>query len=111
MPNETVRANAPGLPSPKTVSDVLDALLALYAAPGIWSRQGGGGLDLEAALWKVIGDPDEAGIGEGEARRREALVTGTFKACGADLVALEAAARRQDVVVAALRAGREHLAA
>ena len=109
-------ANAPCVQSSKARAarhwaDVLDTLLALYAAPGTWSRQSGGGLDLEAALWKVIGDPEEDGIGEGEARRREALLAGTFEACGADLVALEAAARRQDVVVAVLRAGRERLAA
>ncbi|MEE8630221.1 MULTISPECIES: hypothetical protein [Methylobacterium] len=97
--------------APPSVTNVLDALLALYTAPGAWSRQGGGGLDLEAALYRIIGDPEEAGISEGEARRREALVAGTFEACGADLVALEAAARRQDVMVAVLRAGRERLAA
>ncbi len=57
----------------------------------------------------MIGDPEEAGIGEGEARRREALVARTFEACGADLVALEDAARRQDVVVAVLRAGQRAL--
>ncbi|MFE1602309.1 hypothetical protein [Methylobacterium sp. ID0610] len=60
-------------------------------------------------MWKVISDPEEAGIAESEARRREALVSGTFAACGADLMALEAAARRQDVVVAVLRAGRARL--
>ncbi|WP_245442721.1 hypothetical protein [Methylobacterium terrae] len=95
--------------APPSVADVLDALLALYAAPGIWSRQGGDGLDLEAALYRVIGDPEEAGIAEGEARRREELVSGTFEACGVDLMALEAAARRQDVVVAVLRFGRARL--
>jgi hypothetical protein len=105
------RAAAVGDLAPPSVADVLDALLALYAAPGTWSRQGGRGLDLEAALYRVIGDPDEDGIGEGEARRREALVVGTFEACGADLMALEAAARRQDVVVAVLQAGRAHVAA
>ncbi|MEN3232733.1 hypothetical protein PUR29_03780 [Methylobacterium ajmalii] len=36
--------------APPSAAEVLDALLALYAAPGIWSRQCGGGLDLEAAL-------------------------------------------------------------
>ncbi|KMO31350.1 hypothetical protein VQ02_26055 [Methylobacterium variabile] len=97
--------------APPSAAEVLDALLALYAAPGIWSRQCGGGLDLEAALYRVIGDPDEDGIGEGEARWCEALVAGTFEACGVDLMALEAAARRQDVVVAVLRVGRERLTA
>ncbi|KMO20367.1 hypothetical protein [Methylobacterium indicum] len=68
-------------------------------------------MDLEAVLYRVAGDPEEADICEGEARRREALVTGTFEACGADLVALEATARRQDVVVAVLQGGRGRLAA
>ncbi|MEN3232734.1 hypothetical protein PUR29_03785 [Methylobacterium ajmalii] len=35
----------------------------------------------------MIGDPDEDGIGEGEAWWCEALVAGTFEACGVDLMA------------------------
>ncbi|MEN3238977.1 hypothetical protein PUR29_36690 [Methylobacterium ajmalii] len=103
----------------KTVSDVLDALLALYTAPGTWTRQGvlrddAGrevAWDLEAALYRVAGDPEEDGISDDEAARRQALVSGTFEACGVELMALNDAARRQGAVVAVLQAGRAHVAA
>lgn len=71
--------------APPSAAEVLDALLALYAAPGIWSRQCSGDLDLAAALWKVIGDEDDRRGGG------PALVAGTFEAWVADLMTLDAA--------------------
>ncbi|MDN3592495.1 hypothetical protein [Methylobacterium adhaesivum] len=55
----------------------------------------------------MVGDPEAEGITEAEWRRRETLASAVFAACGADLMALNDAARRQSVVLAVLRAGRD----
>lgn len=91
-----------------TVNDALTAMLALYAQPGTWSRNGtgeDGTWDLEAALYSVIGDPGE---GNPDAHH-QALVAGVFEACGVELMEFNDACRRQDAVVAVLRAGRDRL--
>jgi hypothetical protein len=101
---------------PKTVADVLDALLALYAVPGAWIREGVAvdaaarsvppnspkavAWALEGALERVIGE------WEGDANR-SALLCGASEACGVDLSDFNDTVRRQEVVVAVLRAGRD----
>lgn len=91
--------------SPMTPADAIRAMLAFYATPGVWTSQGEG--DLEDVLYRVTGDPDEAGIPEAEWCRRSDLICGVFAACRCDLMAMNDAARHQDVVVAVLRAGLE----
>ena len=87
---------------PKTVADVLDALLALYAVPGAWIRDGVAedaadspeavAWSLEGALERVIGD------WEGDAHR-SALLCGASEACGVDLSDFNDTVRRQEVVL------------
>lgn len=85
----------------KTVIEALDAMLALYAAPGAGS--------LEDILYQVIGDPEEEGISEAEWRRRCALVSGVSDTCGVDLAAFGDLARHPGAVAAVLHAGRHGL--
>lgn len=102
-----------------TVTEVLDGMLALYAAPGTWvqagvARDAAGrpvpadsaeavAWSLEGALERVIGD------WEGEPHRQR-LICDAFDACGVDLAALNDTARHQRAVVGVLRAGRKHVA-
>lgn len=102
----------------KTVTEVLDAMLALYAAPGTWTRDGiakdAAGREvaatspeavswsLEGALERVIGD------WEGEPHRQQ-LMCDAFDACGVDLAAFSDTARHQGAVVGVLRLGRDHV--
>ena len=102
-----------------TANDAIAAMLALYATPGAWTRDGvaqdAAGREvpptspeavawsLEGALYRVVGDPDEPGIPEAEWRRREALAGSVFDACGVELMQFNDACCRQDVVVAVLR--------
>jgi hypothetical protein len=100
---------------PKTVADVLDALLTLYAAPGAWIRDGvavdaaGSSVPAdspEAVAWSLEGALERV-IGEWEGNpHRTALLCGASEACGVDLSDFNDTVRRQEVVVAVLRAGR-----
>ncbi|MEZ0250702.1 MAG: hypothetical protein ACAH20_07035 [Methylobacteriaceae bacterium] len=99
---------------PKTVADVLDALLALYAVPGVWIRDGvaedAAGRPVpadspEAVAWSLEGALERV-IGEWEGNaHRSALLCGASEACGVDLSDFNDTVRRQDVVVAVLQAG------
>jgi hypothetical protein len=109
----------------KTVADVLDGLLAIYAAPGTWNREGvardaagravaADSLDavawsLEGALERVIGDweAEQPKVAWSECLRRQELLCGASEACGVDLSDFNDTVRRQGVVVAVLRAGRD----
>ncbi|MGW5840114.1 hypothetical protein ACWFZ6_19120 [Methylorubrum extorquens] len=99
---------------PKTVADVLDALLALYAVPGAWIRDGvaedAAGRSVpadspEAVAWSLEGALERV-IGEWEGNaHRSALLCGASEACGVDLSDFNDTVRRQEVVVAVLQAG------
>lgn len=94
-----------------TVIEVFDAMLALYAAPGTWIRDGiaqdasgrpvepespeAVAWSLEGALERVIGDLENG-----------SLLSDVSDACGVDLAAFSDIARHQRVVVGVLRAGR-----
>ncbi|MFY9290388.1 MAG: hypothetical protein WAP03_06810 [Methylorubrum rhodinum] len=112
----------------KTVADVLDGLLAIYATPGTWTR-GGIAQDaagqavaadspeavawsLEGALERVIGDweAEPSKVAWSECLRRQELLCGTSKACGVDLSDFNDTAHHQGVVVAILHMGRAQFA-
>lgn len=113
----------------KTVADVLDGLLAIYAAPGTWNREGiaqdaagravaadspeAVAWSLEGALERVIGDweAEQPKVAWSECLRRQELLCGTSEACGVDLSDFNDTVRRQEVVVAILRMGRDRAAA
>lgn len=112
----------------KTVVDVLDAMLTLYATPGTWSREGVAlnaagqavaadspeavAWSLEGALERVIGDwEDQPNVAWSECLRRQELLCGASDACGVDLSDFNDTVRRQEVVVAVLHMGRARAAA
>lgn len=81
--------------TPMTPSDAIRAMLAFYV-------EGEG--DPEAVLFRVTGDPDEAGVAEAESECRADLIHGVFAACGCDLAALGDVVRDRRPVIAVLRA-------
>lgn len=105
-----------------TTADVLDGMLALYAAPGTWTPQGiakdaagrsvpadsaeAVAWSLEGALERVIGDIEDPNVVWSENARRQQLLCDVFEACGVDLAAFGGIARHQRAVVSVLRAGR-----
>lgn len=111
----------------KTVSDVLDAMLALYATPGTWSREGVAqdaagqavaanspeavAWSLEGALERVIGDWEDPNAAWSECLHRQELLCSASDACGVDLADFNDTVRRQEVVVAILHMGRARAAA
>lgn len=99
-----------------TVTEVLDAMLALYAAPGTWTPQGiakdAAGRSVpadsaEAVAWSVEGALERV-IGDLE---RGSLLSDLSDACGVDLAAFSDTARHQRVVVGMLRIGRDYVTA
>lgn len=104
-----------------TVNEAITAMLALYATPGTWVQAGiaqdaagrpvkvespeAVAWSLKGALYRAVGDPDADGITEAEWRRRLASVAAVMGSFDVDLMAFNDAARRQEVVVAVLRAG------
>ncbi|KQT80151.1 hypothetical protein [Methylobacterium sp. Leaf466] len=83
-------------------------MLALYAKPGTWTREG---IAKDAAGHRVASESPEAVAWflEGtlelviEDRENGSLLSLVFDACGVELMAFNDAARRQDVVVGLLR--------
>lgn len=94
--------------APMMPADALAALVAFYSEPGAWTRRGDG--DLEETMYKLIGNPDEAGVSEAEGERRSDLIQAVCNACGCDVTAFSDVAWDQRAVVAVLQAGLNHLA-
>ena len=98
-----------------TVTEVLDAMLAIYTTPGTWTREG---IAKDAAGRQVAADSPEAVAWslEGALERVIAdlesgsLLSDVCDACGVDLAAFSDTARHQRVVVAVLQAGRGYVA-